>query len=74
VTIDLAATTEELVLRVRHDGDAPFALGDARRLALSGLRERARALGGGLVSRPAPDGGTEIACRLPLGEQSGGAR
>ncbi len=74
VAIDLACTPEELALRVRHDGDATRAPQDGHRLALSGLQERARALGGELAARSAPDGGTEIACRLPLGELPGGAR
>jgi signal transduction histidine kinase len=68
VTIDLSAADEALFLRVRHDGDAALASSEGR-IALSGLRERARALGGELT-----DTKTELACRLPLGERTGGAR
>jgi two-component system sensor histidine kinase UhpB len=73
VTIDLTTTADALVLRVRDDGGRERAPEDAGRLVLSGMLERARALGGELSSRRLPEAGTEVTCRLPLGALPGGA-
>jgi signal transduction histidine kinase len=69
VAIDLDVTDDALFLRVRHDGGAMRASARGSGVAFSGLRERARALGGELAETA-----TEIACRLPLGEMKEGAR
>ncbi|MEJ5913146.1 sensor histidine kinase [Pseudokineococcus sp. 1T1Z-3] len=63
-----------VVMTVDDDGVGPGARVREGAQGLSGLRERARALGGDVVVGPAPGGGFRLRCRLALAEPSVGAR
>ncbi|MFF0245526.1 GAF domain-containing protein [Streptosporangium sandarakinum] len=59
------ATGDELLLRVRDDGvGLP---GEGRRSGLRNMEDRARQLGGSFEAGAAPDGGTLLTWRVPLG-------
>ncbi|MGV9598368.1 GAF domain-containing protein [Streptosporangium sandarakinum] len=59
------ATGDELLLRVRDDGvGLP---GGGRRSGLRNMEDRARQLGGSFEAGAAPDGGTLLTWRVPLG-------
>jgi signal transduction histidine kinase len=73
VAIDITTTASLLVLRVQDDGIGPREQPSQRGFGLLGMRERAHALGGELSLRGLAEGGTEVTCRLPLGELPGGA-
>ncbi len=69
VTIDLTRTPDALVLCVRDDGIGPVEHPRRGSFGVLGMRERAHALGGNLSLHASPQGGTEVACHLPLGEE-----
>ncbi|MGW0073346.1 ATP-binding protein, partial [Streptosporangium sandarakinum] len=59
------AAGDELLLRVRDDGvGLP---GEGRRSGLRNMEDRARQLGGSFEAGAAPDGGTLLTWRVPLG-------
>ena len=62
--VDLSASTDELLVRVTDDGAGGA---DPDGDGLAGLRDRVAAVGGELSVRSAPDAGTAIEARLPLG-------
>ena len=73
VVVSLAQAADELELRVVDDGQrGPGADADrasdapAPGRGILGMQERCRLLGGVLTARPRPDGGFEVAARLPL--------
>lgn len=69
VTIALDHDADALRIRVVDAGRVDFAVpapaGPAGR-GIPGMRERCRLLGGDLRAQPRPDGGFEVAARLPL--------
>ena len=67
--VEVAATSDRIVLTVRDDGDgrakdAPLGVG-----TLS-MRERAEELGGTLSVTDAPSGGTVVTAQLPWREEA----
>ena len=64
VDVELEYTGAELRLSVRDTGPGPLG-GDAGGHGLSGMRERATAVGGELRTGPAPGGGFLVEARLP---------
>ncbi|SDD76334.1 sensor histidine kinase [Glycomyces harbinensis] len=66
--VRLSVDREALVIEVRDDGLGSEPSQDATTgHGLIGLRERASLLGGSLRAGPRPEGGFEVAARLPLG-------
>lgn len=73
--VSVARTGDQIVLRVRDDGQG-FDTGSARKpqsLGLIGLRERAQLLAGSVSLRSAPGQGTEVEARIPAPAQGEGA-
>jgi len=68
ITVSLARRERELSLRVEDDGTGfePTEV-PSDRFGLVGMRERARLLGGSLTVESAPDAGTAIEVRIPVG-------
>lgn len=64
VRISLARSEDTLTLHVTDDGRA--AAPDQEGNGIPGMRERATALGGELRAGPRPDGGFEVAAKLPV--------
>lgn len=69
VTIRLAYGDRELDLTVEDDGQGSAArpAGSGGDSGISGMTERARALGGELTAGPRPEGGFAVRARLPYG-------
>jgi signal transduction histidine kinase len=68
-TVTLHYLSEMLVIEVVDDGDGPRgAL--TRGHGLTGMAERAQAVGGDLVAEPGARGGFRVAARLPIGAAS----
>lgn len=69
VTIRLAYGDRELDLTVEDDGQGSAArpAGSGGGSGISGMTERARALGGELTAGPRPEGGFAVRARLPYG-------
>ena len=67
--VTLAYGEAELGLEVRDDGRGAAASGGGGS-GITGMRERARALGGELVAGPLPDGGFRVRARLPYGAEA----
>ncbi|MEV0617025.1 sensor histidine kinase [Nonomuraea sp. NPDC050404] len=63
VDVELDYTGDDLLLRVRDTGPGPAGAGGGH--GLSGMRERAAAVGGELRTGPAPGGGFLVEARLP---------
>jgi signal transduction histidine kinase len=83
-TVRLSYAPGALTIQVTDDGTGPAARLGAARLdetgqpaarghGLTGMTERAAAIGGRLSARPGPDGGFEVVARLPV-TQAGGPR
>jgi len=70
VEIDLSAGDGQVVLQVRDDGrgfDAERSEQAARKLGLTSMRERARAVGGRLAVTSTPGGGTTVRVEVATG-------
>ncbi|TPQ24139.1 sensor histidine kinase [Streptomyces sporangiiformans] len=69
VTIQLVYGERELTLTVEDDGRGAAArpAGSGGGSGITGMTERARALGGELTAGPRPDGGFAVRARLPYG-------
>jgi signal transduction histidine kinase len=69
-TITIEYRPEELVVQVEDDsgGRGPVAAPAAPGNGISGMRERATALGGSLTAQPLLEGGWQVRARLPLPE------
>ncbi|HEX6310545.1 MAG TPA: sensor histidine kinase [Acidimicrobiia bacterium] len=67
-TVRIGYSERELTLQVDDDGPGTAAAGRARGAGqgITGMRERARALGGQLEAGPRPGGGFRVRARLPL--------
>jgi signal transduction histidine kinase len=65
-TVLLSFGTGELTIRVTDDGDGQAAEGSGTGHGITGMTERATALGGKLTAGPRPGGGFEILAHLPL--------
>lgn len=68
-TVMIEYRQEELVVQVEDDGGRAgpvTASAPAEGNGISGMRERATALGGGLTAQPLPEGGFRVRARLPL--------
>jgi signal transduction histidine kinase len=67
-TVKIEYRQEELVVQVEDDGGhaATVAIPAAEGGGISGMRERATALGGSLLAQPRPVGGFQVQARLPL--------
>ncbi|MFC4011496.1 sensor histidine kinase [Nonomuraea purpurea] len=74
VDVELDYTGDDLRVLVRDNGPGPptDGGGDAHHHGLSGMRERATALGGELRTGPATGGGFRVEARLPGREESTG--
>ncbi|WP_422774158.1 sensor histidine kinase [Plantactinospora sp. WMMC1484] len=68
-TITIEYTPEALVVRIDDDGGAREPAEAAAGNGITGMRERAAALGGTLTAGPAPDGGWRVETSLPLGAE-----
>ncbi len=67
--VELTYGNADLTLQIDDDGQGPAAQsGDGS--GISGMRERATALGGELEAGPQPAGGFRVRARLPLGSQA----
>jgi signal transduction histidine kinase len=67
VRVHVVYRPDELQIRIEDDGGGPQPEGeDSRGNGLSGMRERAAALGGKLDAGPRAGGGFEVLARLPL--------
>jgi signal transduction histidine kinase len=67
VRIQVVYGSDELQIRIEDDGDGPQTEGEeSRGSGLSGMRERAAALGGKLDAGPRAEGGFKVLARLPL--------
>jgi signal transduction histidine kinase len=64
--VEVAYGADELTVRVEDDGRASADAPPVPGTGLLGMRERVTGLGGELRSRPRPEGGFEVAARLPL--------
>lgn len=77
-TVMIEYGPEDLVVQIEDDGGqaGPVAAPGAEGGGISGMRERAAALGGSLVAQPRPAGGFQVQARLPLPPPaaSGGSR
>ncbi|MFF2845844.1 sensor histidine kinase [Streptomyces sp. NPDC058001] len=79
VGIGIRSEGHALRVSVTDDGPGPGPQlsGDAPGFGLTGMRERARSVGGSLEAGPGPDGGFRVTAELPLTahgtEQGGGA-
>ncbi|TMR34411.1 sensor histidine kinase [Nonomuraea zeae] len=72
VDVELDYTGAELCLSVRDNGPGPASVDAGGGHGLSGMRERAVAVGGELRTGPAPGGGFLVEARLPgRGEEAG---
>jgi signal transduction histidine kinase len=69
VDVELHYTGDALRLLIRDNGPGPPAAAPAGH-GLSGMRERAAAVGGDLSTGPAPGGGFLVAARLPGGDEA----
>jgi signal transduction histidine kinase len=68
VRVHVVYGPDELQIRIEDDGGGPQTRGEgSRSTGLSGMRERAAALGGKLEAGPRAGGGFEVSARLPLG-------
>jgi two-component system, NarL family, sensor histidine kinase DevS len=67
--VDVKVTANGDVVLVVRDNGVGITQG-GRRSGLRNLEERAAALGGSLVTRPAEDGGTELIWKVPLTESA----
>ncbi|MFD9191136.1 sensor histidine kinase [Streptomyces phaeochromogenes] len=69
VTIRLAYGNRELALDIEDDGQGSAArpAGSGGGSGITGMTERARALGGELTAGPRPEGGFAVRARLPYG-------
>lgn len=69
VTIRLAYGDRELALDIEDDGQGSAArpAGSGGGSGITGMTERARALGGELTAGPRPEGGFAVRARLPYG-------
>ncbi|WP_067473578.1 sensor histidine kinase [Actinomadura hibisca] len=67
VTVSLRFGGSDLEVRVRDDGTGNGEAGPSGH-GLVGMRERVAVLGGELEAGPAPEGGFQVAARLPVGE------
>jgi signal transduction histidine kinase len=70
VTVRLRRLPDALELVVRDDG-AGLVDGPGTGVGLGSMRDRAREVGGSWTASSLPDGGTEVAARLPLTEPGG---
>lgn len=72
IDLQLAAGAGYVALTVRDNGRGitPEQLADPRSIGLTGMRERAQAFGGSVEIAPAGAGGTVVAVRLPLEQNS----
>ena len=67
VRVHVVYGADELLIRVEDDGGGqPTEAEETWGNGLSGMRERAAALGGKLEAGPRPDGGFEVSARFPL--------
>ena len=72
ISVAVDASPNRLALTVRDDGvgfDPAARAVRSRRLGLTSMRERAHALGGGLVVESTPGGGTTVRLEVPLGRR-----
>ena len=67
--VELTYGSGDLTLQIDDDGRAPPARAGGGS-GISGMRERATALGGELEAGPQPAGGFRVRARLPLGSQA----
>jgi signal transduction histidine kinase len=67
VDVELQYGDGALCLRIRDNGPGPSAQASAAGLGLSGMRERAAAVGGELITGPATGGGFLVQATLPTG-------
>jgi protein-histidine pros-kinase len=74
VTLDLARSRDEITLRVADDGVGIAEDASRSRLShgVSGMRHRARALGGTFSVRGRPGAGTVVEVTVPLGATAEG--
>jgi signal transduction histidine kinase len=76
-TVRLGRFPDELVVEVDDNGHVPTGGptgGDGGGRGLSGMRERARALGGSLEAGPRPGRGFRVRATLPLATETEGNR
>ena len=67
VRVHVVYRPDELQIRIEDDGGGPQPEGEeSRGNGLSGMRERAAALGGTLEAGPRAGGGFQVLARLPL--------
>jgi len=68
VEIEFRTETDQYCLEVRDDGRglSAAAATNQHSLGLLGIRERAFGLGGALIIKPRPDGGTQVQVNIPL--------
>lgn len=76
VTVHLAMPSGNLVVMLTDNGRGipPDVAESGQSLGLVGMRERAQLLGGGLVVRPAPAGGTIVTVSVPLDDRRSSPR
>ncbi|HXD65624.1 MAG TPA: sensor histidine kinase [Solirubrobacteraceae bacterium] len=67
--VEVTYRSRDLTLQIDDDGRAPPARAGGGS-GISGMRERATALGGELEAGPQPAGGFRVRARLPLGSQA----
>jgi signal transduction histidine kinase len=67
--VELAYGNSDLTVQIADDGRGP-AVRAGGGSGISGMRERATALGGELEAGPQPTGGFRVRARLPLGSQA----
>jgi len=69
VQVALGQADHQLLLTVRDNGRgiSAAALGDARSIGLTGMKERAAQLGGEVIFSGRPPHGTTVSVRLPIG-------
>ena len=65
-TVSIRYGADDLELEIADDGRGAPETGIAAGNGLTGMRERAGAVGGSLVAGPAPGGGFRVRARLPL--------
>ena len=74
VTVLVECDGEELAVRIRDEGPLTSGVATEAGHGITGMRERARILGGTLVAGPVSGGGYEVLGRIPLVEDLGRAR